>query len=599
MTGHLRIGYAQALILNVSTANQYLLHAVMQTVNEGSAREWSERQTLQYITEDFPEKVNQPSVIFATVDGKPVGCISFGRQGNIAPWIPSEDEYARLFIDTLYVEPEYRRQGIAKLLIRMAINEHFSTTAPICLYTTVGNEKALNLYHSIGFKTFSFLSAKSKPIKTVEELQQKYMSIKASFGGKTVRSRKIDLLDDQFILKLHGHGLKNICRGQHIFAWNDNDFSAVGMKWRRKYFEPVDDDGCQQLATALPVLTSLSDYQNIGIYINKELVGFYSMNGLAKEIGYLCIFPTDDETAANIARYAICDSIIQNLPWLKQHNYTGEYYVSFKPRFFFSYVNPTDKERTFWEDEGFTINGLAMLANRKTIEHALAFSDEQLKELPKDMQLCHAVATGQKPQNLPAGMTADDWLYLLAGTVCERGFWTEYYCKDLSIFDSNALTKLYVAEEISKETFFRNVNLSELTAENWARVIWNAKDYIPKCPARIWKQFTTALWETILGNSSFGEWHFGSLEELMHRLSRDNLRKFFQKHPSYVDKYPIVPSFYTMTPAWNGLKYPKFDREGVIYPELLKNHDHLDWDLSVDSNEEEELQEELDAISLK
>ena len=51
---------------------------------------------------------------------------------------------------------------------------------------------------------------------------------------------------------------------------------------------------------------------NYGIYLDDQIVGLYSLFEIREAIRYLCIFPTDDETAANLARFALYDAMIRN-----------------------------------------------------------------------------------------------------------------------------------------------------------------------------------------------------------------------------------------------------------------------------------------------
>ena len=152
MTRQLRIGYAQALGLGVHAAKEYLTYAIRQTAFESRGEEWSQRDTIDYFEQQIPEKLKQASVLFAADAGKPVSCLLFSLWKKKAPWLPDVNNYELLYIDTLYVAPEYRRLGIARLLLRMAVRQHPSSTGAVCLHADEDNDKALSLYRSLGFK---------------------------------------------------------------------------------------------------------------------------------------------------------------------------------------------------------------------------------------------------------------------------------------------------------------------------------------------------------------------------------------------------------------------------------------------------------------
>lgn len=63
-----------------------------------------------------------------------------------------ETQPGELYLDTLAVLPDYRRQGIAKALIRAAKEKATGMNLPLGLLVDCGNPKAESLYTSIGFK---------------------------------------------------------------------------------------------------------------------------------------------------------------------------------------------------------------------------------------------------------------------------------------------------------------------------------------------------------------------------------------------------------------------------------------------------------------
>ena len=342
----------------------------------------------------------------------------------------------------------------------------------------------------------------------------------------------------------------------------------------------------------MPLLKQLAKYVNYGIYLDDKIVGLYSLFELREAIRYLCIFPTDDETAAKLARFALYDAMIQLLPARKENCTTGSHYIIFRPAFPFGYLCLTKKEGDFWKKEGFTTELLLLLGNRAHIERKTNLPLDQLETLPADLMLCHAVASGQHPHALPPQMSADDWLYLIAGLQRRRNLYMDRVCKDFSAFSKNSLVALFAAREINKNVLFANINPEGLTVEDWAKITWVGNECIPMCPEKIWRQFTPSLWEKIMANNTFKEWHFGSLEEWAQRSYPDEVKAFIAEHPDFVDKYPIgTVSYRYQVQSWEILGISECDKDGVEYPDLLKMHNASDegiiWLMDTDADEDD------------
>ena len=66
-------------------------------------------------------------------------------------WEPETNE-REIYLDSLYVVPEYRKQGVASSLIKSAIKKHIQIGKPFGLLVDPKNTKALDLYKNLGFK---------------------------------------------------------------------------------------------------------------------------------------------------------------------------------------------------------------------------------------------------------------------------------------------------------------------------------------------------------------------------------------------------------------------------------------------------------------
>lgn len=560
--------------LSVATAKKFLKTAVAETVN-GGGYNWNDEMVSRHIEESIQERFWYPSVIFAVDNGKPVGCILFGLQGNIAPWIRDDVVYKKVFIDTLYVSPEYRRQGIAKLLIRMAVAEHASETAPVILNVLASNENALALYQSIGFKMFSFHSAYYRIEQNPEEFERQWQKARVLSKGHELESREVDVTSDEFILQLLGKGLKDVNGGQSIFKLNWEKVFSGPLAWRRRYYGKRGNGAGHEISHAVSLLKMLWEHKNIGVYLDGKIVGFYSLWMPLGQMTYLCILPTTDGKAAKIAGYMLKDAI-RHLSNDNKRKKGFHPCLEISPVFQFSYLCVTDKEREFWKRDGVKLSSMMLLANRNTIERKTILTDRKQEKLPADMQLCYAVATGNLPTTDICGrLTAQDWLYLVAGLRKRNGHHQmTFACKNWSIFSQETLVTLFTAGEIYEEDFLNHIDRSKLTSAQWARIIWVDNELIPQCPKEIWKQFTPAIWEKVMAHNAIKEWYFGTVQELINIIYYDNkVKEFFQEHPEYADKFPIGSSYHYHVSTQEIMGYGPADSEGVPYPDLLLEHD--------------------------
>ena len=560
--------------LSVATAKQFLKTAVAETVN-GGGYNWNDEMVSRHIEESIQERFWYPSVIFAADNGRPVGCILFGLQGNVAPWIRDDEHYKKIFIDTLYVSPEYRRMGIAKLLIRMAVAEHASEAAPVILNVLRSNENALALYQSIGFKMFSFHSAHYSVGQKREELESQWKKAKVLSRGHELESREIDVTSDEFILQLLGKGLKHVNGGQSIFKLNWEKVFSGPLEWRRRYYGKQRNAEGHEISNAVSLLKMLWEYKSIGVYLDGEIVGFYCLWMPLGQMTYICILPTTDGKAAKIANYMLKDAVCHLADDNKKRKSGFLPWLEIAPAFQFSYLCVTDKEREFWKKAGAKLSGMMLLGNRNTIERKTDLTDEEQGKLPEDMQLCYAVATGRLPtQDICAKLTAQDWLYLVAGLRkrhCNHRM--TFACKNWSVFSQETLVTLFTSMEIHGEDFLNHIDLSKLTPAQWARIIWVNDEIIPQCPKEIWEQFTPSIWEEVMAHNASKEWHFGTLQELINKMYDPKVKEFFQEHPEYADKYPIGSSWHYRVSTQEIMGYGSADSEGVPYPDLLLEHD--------------------------
>lgn len=67
--------------------------------------------------------------------------------------LPNEAEPDEVYLDTIMVLPQFRGQGAAKALIADARQKAAAIGKPLGLLCDVDNERAFNLYESVGFRT--------------------------------------------------------------------------------------------------------------------------------------------------------------------------------------------------------------------------------------------------------------------------------------------------------------------------------------------------------------------------------------------------------------------------------------------------------------
>ena len=99
--------------------------------------------------EPVPAELSDPNlyVYAALADGRFVGWISLCYIPKVSRW-----KRGHVYVDELWVAPEYRRRGIAMALMATAdrLKEHLNATG-IRLYVNHNNPEALALYQKIGF----------------------------------------------------------------------------------------------------------------------------------------------------------------------------------------------------------------------------------------------------------------------------------------------------------------------------------------------------------------------------------------------------------------------------------------------------------------
>lgn len=88
-------------------------------------------------------------ILVAQIDGRLVGYVFFERQAEF----PLKTEYTWASVNELFVDPEYRRRGIATELMKRAFDylETVGVTR-VRLNVMMGNRAAIRLYCKLGFK---------------------------------------------------------------------------------------------------------------------------------------------------------------------------------------------------------------------------------------------------------------------------------------------------------------------------------------------------------------------------------------------------------------------------------------------------------------
>ena len=110
-----------------------------------------ERETMQTpVPEPIKRELANPNLYLygAMADNRYVGWISLIYMPKISRW----KGHGHIYVDELWVEPNFRRQGLAKALMKKA--EELKTeleAAGIRLYVNVNNPTAKKLYESCGY----------------------------------------------------------------------------------------------------------------------------------------------------------------------------------------------------------------------------------------------------------------------------------------------------------------------------------------------------------------------------------------------------------------------------------------------------------------
>ena len=88
-------------------------------------------------------------VFGAEMDGRLVGWIALVYQPKVGKW----QGHGHIYVDELWVQPEYRRQGIAKALLAQAdLWKEEAGAHGIRLYVNTENPTAKALYEKVGFR---------------------------------------------------------------------------------------------------------------------------------------------------------------------------------------------------------------------------------------------------------------------------------------------------------------------------------------------------------------------------------------------------------------------------------------------------------------
>ena len=103
------------------------------------------------VTEDVRQELQNPDLyLFAAAsDGRYVGWISLVYIPKVSKW----RGHGHVYVDELWVAPQYRRQGVAAALTEKAdeLRSQFNAVG-IRLYVNVENPGARRLYESCGFR---------------------------------------------------------------------------------------------------------------------------------------------------------------------------------------------------------------------------------------------------------------------------------------------------------------------------------------------------------------------------------------------------------------------------------------------------------------
>lgn len=118
--------------LDIEKLKEYKLKSILEYALELSNQEMNEIQT--YVEKMVPIQLKNYQMIL--VDNKKVGCLLVEKQ---------EDG---VLLDEIYLEEPYRNKGIGTSMIQNIINQY----NPIYLWVYKRNQKAISLYHKLGFR---------------------------------------------------------------------------------------------------------------------------------------------------------------------------------------------------------------------------------------------------------------------------------------------------------------------------------------------------------------------------------------------------------------------------------------------------------------
>lgn len=108
---------------------------------------------IQNIQNIFCDVFRQKDELINTLESNPyVKLYTYSVDKNIVAFIQYEDIYDRFELDNIYVLAEYRKKGIASILIEFMINDGKNKKITnITLEVREDNVKAINLYKKYGF----------------------------------------------------------------------------------------------------------------------------------------------------------------------------------------------------------------------------------------------------------------------------------------------------------------------------------------------------------------------------------------------------------------------------------------------------------------
>lgn len=110
----------------------YKLSTIFEYADDISKEETE--QIKEYVNNSVFKLLNEYRIV--VVDGRDIGCLLVTEY---------EDGF---LLDEIYLEEDYRGQGIGSLLIKSVINKH----GVVYLWVYKKNEKAIKLYEKLGFR---------------------------------------------------------------------------------------------------------------------------------------------------------------------------------------------------------------------------------------------------------------------------------------------------------------------------------------------------------------------------------------------------------------------------------------------------------------